>query len=211
MGLLSALSIYGQTATVDVDFKMIEFERADHPLPGVPVRLVLGEINDWQGANSGHRFVTDAQGEAHFSTQGLVDRRWVMVPFGMSGVSIPRRVDHITVAAELERLIPSTSGEYRHFQWLFTMYIQRYSDDTCATSDINGVYSRDAKGRFTRQGAWVSSGNGPPDLKMPELNGMLLTGPGYKASDYFLTPIGTDRKHWKVRLTLHRKPLPVMR
>ncbi len=209
---LSALSIYGQTVTVDVEFKMSELEKPDSRLAGVPVRLVLGEVPDWQGPNAGHRFVTDAQGEAKFTVAGMVDRRWRMVPYAMTGLSIPRRSDHIMVAAELEQLIPAAGGEYRHLQWLHTMDIDCDTPDDCSTSDINAVYTRDAQGRFTvRAKPGPSAPNMPGGLIMPELGGMVLSGPGYKAADFFLIPQNQDRRRWKVRLWLQRKPAPVWR
>jgi len=208
--LLSTLA-YGQTVTVDVDFKLTELERMDRPLAGVPVRLVLGEVADWQGPNAGHRFVTGPDGRATFTVEGVVNRHWVMVPFAMTGLSFPARSDHIMIAAELEQLIPTAGGEYRHLQWLHTLDLDCYTTDTCATSDITGVYTRDAKGRFTVKGQNVSSGYAPADLRMPELGGMILTGPSYKAADVDLSPASPDRKRWKVKLTLQRKPPPVWR
>jgi hypothetical protein len=210
---LSTLSLYGQTVMVDVDFKLTELEAPDRRLAGVPVRLVLGQGSDWQGPNAGHRFVTDAKGEARFSAEGLVDRRWRMVPYAMTGLSFPKRADHITIAAELEQLIPTASGQYNHFQWLYTLDIDCYTASDCASSDITAVYSRDAKGWFTRQGEPVPDQYAPPGLKMPELGAMVLTGPGYKAADFFLSPADADpdRKRWKVKLMLQRKPAPVLR
>ncbi len=204
--LFSSL-LYGQTVTVDVSFKMTEPERVDRPLAGVPVRLVLGEVADWQGPNAGHRFVTGPDGAAKFRVEGVVDRRWKMVPYAMTGLSFPKRSDHIMIAAELEQLIPTASGEYRHLQWLYTMDIDCYSPDFCATSGIAAVYTRDAQGRFTRRGQWRQQG----DLSMPELEGRELSGPGYKTSGLYLSPSGPDRKRWKVELTLQRKPAPVWR
>jgi hypothetical protein len=55
-------SAKGQPVALDVSFKMIDVE--NRPLPGVPVRLVFGAGADWQSPNAGHRFVTDAKGEA---------------------------------------------------------------------------------------------------------------------------------------------------
>ncbi len=193
--------------TVDVSFQMTELERIDRPLAGVPVRLVLGEVADWQGPNAGHRFVTGEDGVANFTAQGVVDRRWKMVPYAMTGLSFPKRADHIMIAAELEQLIPTASGEYRHLQWLYTMDIDCYTSDTCATSDISSVYTRDDKGRFTRQGQWRPQ----EGLTMPNLGGMMLTGPNYKTADFYLSAASPDRKRWKVRLTLQRKPAPVWR
>jgi hypothetical protein len=111
------------------------------------------------------------------------------------------------IAAELEQLIPTASGEYRHLQWLHTMDIDCYASDTCATSDITAVYTRDAKGRFTRRGQWST----PRGLIVPELGGMALSGPSYKTAGLYLSPASPDRKHWKLELTLQRKPAPVWR
>jgi hypothetical protein len=211
LALFSSL-LYGQTVPVDVSFKLTELERIDRPLAGVPVRLVLGEVADWQSPNAGHRFVTGPDGGANFTVDGVVDRRWKMVPYAMTGLSFPKRSDHIMIAAELEQLIPTATGEYRHLQWLYTMDIDCYSTDFCASSDIGAVYSRDDKGRFTRQGQREPSASHiPGGLIMPELGGMVLTGPGYKAADFYLSPAGTDRKRWQVRLMLQRKPAPVWR
>jgi hypothetical protein len=49
-----------QAVTLDVSFRLTDLDYK--PLRGVPVRLVFGSDPDWQGANSGHRFVTDASG-----------------------------------------------------------------------------------------------------------------------------------------------------
>jgi hypothetical protein len=190
----------GQTVTVDVHFKLTELEAPDRPLPGVPVRLVLGQGPNWQDPNAGNRFVTDDKGEARYSAPGIVDRRWSVT----TGLSLPQRSDHIMLAAELEQLIPTSGGQYRHLQWLYTLDIDCYTTSDCASSDISAVYARDAKGRFTVKGV-------PPDLKMPELGGMILTGPGYKATDFFLRAADAERKRWTVKLTLQRTPSPVWR
>lgn len=212
LAMLSCLSIHGQTVPVDVYFKMTELERMDRPLAGVPVRLVVGEVAGWQGPNAGHRFVTGPEGDARFTVEGVVDRRWNMVPYAMTGLSFPKRADHVMIAAELEQLIPTPSGEYRHLQWLHTLDLDCYTEDYCATSDIGAIYTRDAKGRFTVKGQpGPSTRHMPGGLKMPELGGMVLSGPGYKATDFYLSPADPGRKRWKVKLTLQRKPPPVWR
>jgi hypothetical protein len=45
---------------------------------------------------------------------------------------------------------------------------------------------------------------------MPDLGGLALTGPGYVVADFLLTP-NADKTHWKLRLVIQQKPLPVMR
>ncbi len=209
VGLLSVLSMGSRTATIDVDFKLIEFEKPDHPLAGVPIRLVLGKVRNWQSPSAGHSFVTDEQGAAHFSVEGIVDRVWTMVPYAMTGLSIPQRADHIFIAAELEQVIPTVAGEYRHFQWLHTMEIHRYSSDLCGTSGISDVYTRDARGWFTVRAKRASTPWGPGGLQLPELNGMELGAPSYKTTGLFLSPEGPGR--WKVPVTLERHPPPTIR
>ena len=169
------------------------------------MRLVPGAA-DWQDPNAGHRFVTDAQGEAHFTTPGVVDRRMRMAPYAMTGVSVPKRVDHMQIAVELEQLVPTAGGDYHHYQWLHTLDIDCYTNSNCATSDITAVYTRDAQGRFTRKGRYDNQG-----LSMPELGGMLLGAPGYKAADFFLSTADPERKRWTLRIMLQRKLAPVLR
>ena len=189
---------------IDVVFRMTQLE-SKVGIPGVPVRLVLGDAPGWQNPQAGSRFVTGSSGEAKFSTTGLVDKRWVMIPYGMTGLSFPRRVDHIRIAAELENLIPKPDSSYERYQWLHVMDIDCYTSSDCATSGITSVYTRDAQGRFTRRGEYLKG-----DLKMPELGGMLLNGPGYKTSGLFLQA-NADRSRWKVELTLQKSPPPVRR
>ena len=92
-----------QPVSLDVQFKLIDME--SKPIPGQPVRLVFGAGKDWQGANAGNRFVTDGNGEAVFTTPAAIDRRWTSVPVGFTGASKPVRVDHLQIAAELERVL----------------------------------------------------------------------------------------------------------
>jgi len=194
-----------QTVSVDVDFRLTPLESND-PIPGVPVRLVLGSPG-WQGKDAGYRFVTDADGRAKFSTTGVVDRRWRMVPVAMTPISLPQRSDHILVAAELEQPIPRKDGGYDHVQWLHTLELDCTANQ-CATSDITWIYTRDAAGNFTRMLQYASESGG---LTVPELNGMVLGGPGYKAADFWLATEDPARKKWDLRLVLQKRPAPVLR
>jgi hypothetical protein len=175
---------------------------------------VLGPSPDWQDANAGHRFVTDAKGEAHFTSPGIVDRRWRMVPYGMTGLSRPVRADHILIAAELEQTLPTVDGKLNHFQWLHTFDIDCDTTSDCATSGITTIYTRDAKGRFTREAQRVfPSRNSPPSWKLPEMGELVLSDPGYNVTDFFLSQADGEpaRKRWTVRFILQRKPVPVLR
>lgn len=90
----------------------------------------------------------------------------------MTGLSVPKRTDHIMVAAELEQLVPQPTGKYDHLQWLHTLGIDCYIPSDCTSSDTAAVYTRDAAGRFTIRGRFLSINSGqPPVLKMPELGG----------------------------------------
>ena len=195
-----------QTVTVNVDFRLSPLE-SNEGLAGVPVRLVFDDGPGWQNKDAGYRFVTDSDGRAKFTTTGVVDRRWRMVPYAMTGLSLPKRSDHIMIAAELDQPIPRKDGQYDHVQWLHTLDLDCDSSQ-CATSDIVWIYTRDAQGNFTRQVEYVGE---PSSLSAPELNGMLLGGPGYKAADFFLSTDDPERKRWDVKLVLQKRPPPVLR
>lgn len=200
--LLPYLLMQAPLAAVQVEFRLIDPE-SRQGLAGVPVRLVLGQTPGWQAPNAGHRFVTDANGEARFTADGLVDRRWRMAPYAMTGLSRPRRSDHMLVAAELEQVVPAAGGETNRYQWLHTLDIDCDSATECSSSGITTVYTRDAQGGFTSQGQ--SAGGG---LKMPELGGLVLNGPGYRIESVSLSP-EPEQKGWRLKLTLLRNPPPV--
>ena len=67
-----------QTVPIEVRFRLLDATDPYAELPplaGAKVRLVLGQSPDWQKAEAGRRFVTDAKGEAHFTMDGFVDTR----------------------------------------------------------------------------------------------------------------------------------------
>src|SRR4051794_25678883 len=69
---------------VDVELKLTDKEY--QPLPGVPLRVVLGTA-DWQSPNAGTRIVTAEDGTARFTTEGVIDRRWKFVNIGFTPFS----------------------------------------------------------------------------------------------------------------------------
>ncbi|HTK94670.1 MAG TPA: hypothetical protein VL382_03455 [Terriglobales bacterium] len=195
-----------EPVNITVDFRLTPLESND-PLPNVPVRLVFGAAPGWQNKDAGYRFVTDADGRAKFTTTGVVDRRWRMEPVAMTPLSWPKRSNHIMIAAELDQPVPQKDGTYSHMPWLHTLDLDCDSSQ-CATSDIVWIYTRDAQGNFTRPVEYVGE---PSSLSAPELNGMLLGGPGYKAADFWLSTDDPQRKQWDVKLVLQRRPPPVLR
>ena len=68
-----------QTVPNDVKFTLLDvkdpYATPFPPLAGATVRLVLGESPNWRHPDAGHKFVTDAKGEAHFTMDGLIDTR----------------------------------------------------------------------------------------------------------------------------------------
>jgi hypothetical protein len=192
-----------QPVTLDVQFKLTDLEYK--PLPGQPVRLVFGAGADWQGANAGSRVVTDANGEADFSTKATLDRRWTSVPVGFTGISRPVRADHLQIAAELERLLPGVNaGKDLTLHQLYKMDVDVLPGGDCATSDFTDVYMQDAQGRFTR--AVPEEG-----LTIPNSGGLVLSGIGYRTWDHQLSPVDEAKTHWKLKLAFKRSPPPVRR
>jgi hypothetical protein len=137
-----------QTVSLNVEFKLTDTEYK--PLSGQPVRLVFG-AGDWQDRSAGNRFVTDANGQAIFTTQARLDRRWTTVPVGFTGLSKPTRADHLQIAAELERVLPGVNaGKDLMLHQLYKMDIDVLPGGDCATADLTDVYLPDAHGRFTK-------------------------------------------------------------
>jgi hypothetical protein len=190
------------TVTLDVEFKLTD--RDYHPIAGVPLRLVLG-AEDWQAPEAGIRIVTNEDGGARFTTQSVVDRTWRMVNVGSTPIAIPVRVDHIAIAAELERILPGKDGDVSH-RWLYTADIYRYADGDCSTDDLDGIYEAGPNGRFTRL---LGEGAAGPNFKI-EIGGLILSGAGYKLWDFMLSPEDADG-HWHLKLALMRMPKPVLR
>jgi hypothetical protein len=192
-----------QPASLEVHFKLTDPEYK--PIPGQTVRLVFGDGKDWQEPNAGNRFVTDANGEAVFTTKVAPDRRWTSVPIGFTGISRPVRADHLQIAAELERVLPGVNaGKDLTLHQLYKMDIDVLPDGDCATSDFTAVYMPDAQGRFTKQV--------PADgMPIPNSGGLVLSGLGYQSWDHMLSAVDETKTHWKLKLAFKRFPPPVRR
>ena len=151
--------------TLDVVFKLTDFDY--HPLPGVEVRVVLGTPEDWQGADAGVRFVTDARGQHQFSTSAAMERHLKKRPtnFVSSLTRLPEVADHLQIAPEVE---------YAGFRWLHVFQIERFAADGDGLQDGYTFYSRDEQGGFTRRA--VAHG---PDWAVGDLGVLRLNRPAH--------------------------------
>jgi len=196
----------GRIVPLDVEFKLTDNEYK--PLPDVPVRLVLGAA-DRQAPDAGVRIVTAADGTARFTTQAQIGRRWHFANVGFTGLSMPLRVDHLALAAELTFALPRRDGDDTILRWLYTADIDRLPDGDCATDDLDDVYEAGPDGRFTK---FIGSNASGPNFEKV-IDGWLLSGAGYKLWDYLLTrgEGEADNERWHLRLGIKRMPKPVLR
>lgn len=187
-----------QPVTLNVSFRLTDLDY--HGLPNVPVRLVFGSERNWQGPSAGKRFVTDAKGEARFTSSVVLDIRQRKYPtnFWSTLGSLPQRTDHLTVGAELE---------FAGFQWLYAVDLFRFPNGDTASDGV-GVYTPDADGRFTHKAEYDGKA-----WKMRDLKGLFLTHPGYDLGDFMLAPDAGDPsgKQWTLNLTFRKSPPPVRR
>jgi hypothetical protein len=203
--LLFAGAAAAETVALDVAFRLTDPD--DRPLAGVAVRLVLGVV-DWQAPDAGVRIVTGDDGTARFTTPAIIDRRWHWTNAGFTPFSIPSRVDHLAIAAELERVLPRRDGGEATYHWLYTADVVRFRDGDCSTDDIDAIYQAAPDGRFTKL---LGTGATGPDFQMM-VDGLVLTGGGYKLSDFMLSrPEDGTGGHWHLKLDLMRLPKPVLR
>lgn len=204
--VLGALAMCGasgeagaEPVALAVDFTLTDLDYK--PLPGVPVRLVLGATPGWQTANAGHRFVTDPGGAHRFTTTAVLDKQWRKLPtnFYSSLVSGPQQTDHLTVAAELE---------YMAFPWLYAVDVYRFPKGGDVLLDGFSVYTRNARGEFTNKAKHDSAG-----WLMSDLGGLALTQPGHEPWNFMLQPDPADRsqQRWTLRIAFKRSPAPVRR
>jgi hypothetical protein len=206
--ILSACSPKNETVTMHVAVKLTDND--NNPIARWPLRMVVGvrdwDAPDWRGPDTGVRIVTDANGDASFTTEAIVDRRWEWQSVGFTPLSIPVRVRHVSVGFESERTLPSPHGDVVH-HWFYTAEVYRWSDGSSSTYDIDRLYEAGPDGRFTRLlGMGVSS-----PYSVIKIDGLMLIGSGYRLADFEFDPVGDGAKEWNLKLALKQMPKPVLR
>ena len=203
LGALAMCAVSGAASAdpvaLAVEFKLTDLD--DAPVPGAPVRLVLGSTPDWQSPSAGHRFVTDAGGAYRFAAPVVLDKQLRKLPtnFLSSLASRPQQAEHLRVAAELE---------YMTFRWLYAVDVYRFAAGGEVLLEGLSVYTRDGRGEFTSRakrdaGGWL----------MADLGGLALTQPGYEPSNVMLQPDPGDPSHlrWTLRIAFKKSPAPIRR
>jgi hypothetical protein len=182
-----------ETVPLDVDVQLTDPD--EKPLPDIPLRVVFSCDKDWQMPNSGHRFVTDANGAAAFETKVSLDKltRKRSTSFMGRMVSIPQQVDHLKIAAEME---------YKSQQLLYAVDVVSFPGGDSTIDDFS-IYATDKNDRFTR--AVDQDRNG---WKIKAANGDLITTPGYEPWKYILRPDPKDPagRRWILRLAFKKPP-----
>lgn len=201
-----------QTTPIDVEFKLLDLVdryRPPEPLPHATVRLVLGAGPDWQDADTGYRFTTDAHGEAHFTLDGVIDTRWRSRNIGFTPFSWPARSEHLQVAVELDHEFPAANDRPpKTFRWLLTMDIDRFREGTCSTSGFLAILTPDAAGRFTKP---LARQPGTESWKVPELDGLVIWGMSYQVADFGLGVSEADPARRTLSFAVKRLPRPQQR
>jgi len=200
---------WSKPAIIHVDLKLVDND--NRPIAGVPLRIVAGIADwgseDWRGPDAGERIVTEPDGAARFTVDGVIDRRWEWVPIGFTPFSLPLPVHHMGIGFEAARVLPGPHGDVTH-HWFYTADINCFNDGTCSSDDIDRIYEAGPDKRFTRL---LVAGASSPDAVM-KVDGMALTGAGFRLADFTLESTG-GRNHpeWVLRLALKQLPKPVLR
>jgi hypothetical protein len=152
--------------------------------------------------------VTAADGTATFTIDAPVDRRWQFRNVGFTPFSWPVRTDHVSVAAELEFVLPKRDGPDAVHRWLYTAEIDRDANGDCSTDDLDKVYEAGPDGRFTRL---VGSNGAGPNFNVI-IDGWELSSAGYKLTDFMLEPEdgAAGEKRWHLKLAIMRRPKAVL-
>ena len=198
VAMVVAVTAQASTVSLDVSFKLTDLDYK--PLAGMPARVVFGSDANWQNPNAGHRFVTDANGEAHWVAQVDLEEKMKKMPSNFVGslLSGPQKAYYLRVGAEMT---------YFEHRWLYTVDLYRFAGGDTMLDD-NAVYTRDERSTFTRKAKKDKNG-----WTMPDMGGLVLTMPGYEAWNFALDPDLADPAHhrWTLKLSFKKAPEPVRR
>jgi hypothetical protein len=165
----------------------------EKPLPDQSARVVFGSDKDWQAPTAGHQLLTDASGEGAFATKVTLDKQKRDRTTGFIGgtVRIPQTVDHLKVAAEME---------YQNHKFLYAVDVITFPGGDSTIDDFT-IYSADKKGLFTRAADQDKNG-----WKIKELNGDLITSPGWEPWKYSLREDAKDLsgQGWTLQLVFKK-------
>ncbi len=202
-----------QTVPIDVQFKLVSmkdnYDAEPAPVVGETVRLVLGERPDWQNADAGRKFVTDAKGEAHFVMDALIDTRSRSRNIGFTPFSKSSQAEHMKIAVELEHKYPlEKDGPPKSFRWVLTMDLDCFRDGQCSTVGFMGINTPDAQGRFTKP---LVRQAGTESWKVPELNDKVIWGMSYQVADFLMSVDENDPKKRTLKFAIKRLPPAISR
>ncbi len=180
-----------QQVTLAVAFRLTDSE--DYPLPNLPVRVAFAG-SDWQSADAGHRFTTDAAGETRFTGMATIDKRWELEGYFVR--ILPHRVDHLLIATEFERVVP-VGGKDTHFHWLLVSHvICSPGNGSCSGGYIDEVYAKGNQGRYDRRLDLNGLGTDP------DSQALAAAGLGFRLTDWLLTRDDSDPSgpRWALQL-----------
>ena len=82
-GVALATAAPAVSVALGVTFKLTDLDYK--PLAGVPAGVVFGADVKWQNPSAGHRLVTDANGEAHWSARVELEDKLKKIPTNWVG------------------------------------------------------------------------------------------------------------------------------
>jgi hypothetical protein len=186
-----------KNVSLNVRFTLTDLDY--RPIAAAPVRVVFGSDPGWQHQTSGYRFVTDSKGEHLFDARVTLDKQPRKMPTNFVGslLSGPQLTDHLLIGAELE---------YAAVRWLYTVDVYRFPNGADVLLDGESIYTRDARGDFTRKASHDNDG-----WRMADLEGLVLTSPGHQAWNFMLQPDPSNAAGtlWTLDIAFKRSPAPV--
>ena len=189
-----------------LDLDLLLRDHEDRPLPGEPLRIVLGSAADWRDPAAGLRLRTNAQGRATCS--GVTTRETRLKRFTSNHLdtllSLPQRVETMQVAVELPFLGAAC---------LYTTEFDWFAAQQTSAQSTAGAWWADAQGRFTqgpepvgqpeRDGGWR--------LPLPAWRHLVFTRLGHTLEGSLMPAADSPSPRWRLVLRIRRDPPPVMR